>query len=50
MELKVMLAFLLLNWDISFPDDVTERPKNLIFNAAVIPDDKAKMVFTRRTG
>jgi hypothetical protein len=48
MELKVMLAHLLLNYDFSFPQGVTERPKNLTIYSAVIPDTKAKLVFTPR--
>ncbi|GLB37078.1 putative cytochrome p450 [Lyophyllum shimeji] len=48
MELKIMLAHILLNYDISFPPGVTARPANITFNGAIIPDSKAQMVFTRR--
>jgi hypothetical protein len=48
MELKIMLAHLLLNYDFSFPEGVTERPKNLVIYGAVVPDTKAKLVFTPR--
>lgn len=43
-----MLAYILLNYDLSFPPGITQRPKNIIFNAAVVPDPKAEVVFTRR--
>ena len=48
MELKVMLAHLLLNYDISFPAGITERPKNVMIHIGVLPDSKAKLVFTPR--
>lgn len=48
MELKIMLAHILLEYDISYPAGVTERPKNVVFNGAIIPDTKALLVFRPR--
>jgi hypothetical protein len=48
MELKIILAHFLLNYDFSFPETVTKRPKNIVLNNIVAPDSKAKMVFTPR--
>jgi hypothetical protein len=48
MELKVILAHFLLNYDVSFPEGVTGRPRNIVLNNIVTPDGKAKMVFTPR--
>ncbi|KAG6830166.1 hypothetical protein H0H92_001895 [Tricholoma furcatifolium] len=48
-ELKMMLAHILLKYDISFPPGISTRPKNLLFNGAIVPDDKAQLVFTRRS-
>ncbi|KAF5386049.1 hypothetical protein D9615_002542 [Tricholomella constricta] len=47
-ELKIMLAHILLKYDISFPPGVMSRPANVTFNGAIIPDRKAQMVFKRR--
>jgi len=48
MELKIMLAHILLEYDVSYPAGVTERPKNVVFNGAIIPDTKALLVFRPR--
>jgi len=48
MELKIMLAHILLDFDIQYPPGVTERPKNTIFNGAIAPDKKAHLVFKPR--
>ena len=48
MELKVILAHMLSNYDVSFPEGVTGRPKNMVLNNIVLPDGKAKLVFTPR--
>ncbi|KAH9485405.1 Cytochrome P450 monooxygenase 151 [Psilocybe cubensis] len=47
-ELKIMLAHILLEYNISYPHKVNERPRNIIFNGAIIPDSKARLVFKRR--
>ncbi|KAG6917813.1 hypothetical protein DXG01_000873 [Tephrocybe rancida] len=49
MELKIMLAHILLKYDISFPPGVVDRPANIVFNGAIVPDVKAHLVFTPRT-
>jgi hypothetical protein len=48
MELKIMLAHILLNYDIKFASGITNRPDNIMFNGAIIPDTKAQMVFSPR--
>jgi hypothetical protein len=48
MELKIMLAHILLNYDIKFASGTTKRPTNTTFNGAIIPDTKAEMVFIPR--
>ena len=48
MELKVILAIILLNWDVSLPEGVKERPKNMSVGVAVMPPPKAELVFTKR--
>jgi hypothetical protein len=48
MQLKMMLAYILLNFDFSFPDGIKTRPKNVTFDAGIIPDPKAKLVFKKR--
>ncbi|KAF9012312.1 cytochrome P450 [Cyathus striatus] len=48
MELKIMLAHILLTYDVSYSPSIKERPKNIIFNGAIVPDPKVKMVFTPR--
>jgi len=50
MELKIVLATILLNWDISLPEGVKERPKNMVFQTITMPPPKAELVFTKRSG
>jgi len=49
MELKIVLATIVLNWDVSLPDGVKERPKNMVFQTAIMPPPKAELVFTKRS-
>jgi len=49
MELKLMLAHILLEYDVSYPPPITERPKNATFNGAIIPDTKAHLIFKPRS-
>jgi len=49
MELKVMLAHIILEYDLSYPPGITTRPKNILFNGSVVPDPKAHLVFKRRS-
>ncbi|KAJ3580339.1 hypothetical protein NPX13_g217 [Xylaria arbuscula] len=47
-NIKVVLANLLLNYDISFPPGQTERPKNLHKGGLVRPDPRQTLIFTPR--
>ncbi|KAF9566781.1 cytochrome P450 [Agrocybe pediades] len=48
MELKIMLAHIILHYDVSYPGPITQRPENIIFNGAIVPDPKARLLFTPR--
>ncbi|KXN90613.1 Nitrite reductase [NAD(P)H] [Leucoagaricus sp. SymC.cos] len=48
MELKMMIAHIILNFDISYPQGIHTRPKNIVFNGAIVPDTRAKLIFTAR--
>jgi cytochrome P450 len=48
MEIKIMLALILVNYDVSFIPGTTERPKNVFFTGGIVPDPKAQLVFKRR--
>jgi len=46
--LKIMIAHILLNYDIKFPPGTVGRPANIMFNGATIPDAKTRIVFKPR--
>ncbi|EJC99419.1 cytochrome P450, partial [Fomitiporia mediterranea MF3/22] len=46
-ELKAMMAYLVLNYDIKLQDG-QDRPKDLEFEAAVVPNPKAHVLFRKR--
>ncbi|PPQ98639.1 hypothetical protein CVT24_003972 [Panaeolus cyanescens] len=48
MELKIMIAHMLIKYDITLPPGVQTRARNIVFNGAVIPDPKAHLVFSIR--
>ncbi|EXL39125.1 hypothetical protein FOCG_18114 [Fusarium oxysporum f. sp. radicis-lycopersici 26381] len=48
MQIKVVLANVLINYDISFPPGQTERPKNLYKGGLVRPDPRQKLLFLPR--
>jgi hypothetical protein len=48
MELKVMLAQILLGYDFKYPPDITTRPKDLLFELGVMPPS-VDLVFKKRT-
>lgn len=56
MELKIMFAYLVLNYDFSWPAEVTKnlkpderyRPKDIWFGGAILPDPKAKILVRKR--
>lgn len=48
--IKLILAKLLLEYDISFPSGQTERPPNVKYDTEVHPDFKQKVVLRKRHG
>ncbi|KAF8893357.1 cytochrome P450 [Infundibulicybe gibba] len=48
MELKIMLAHILLKYDIAFLPGMVGRPQNIVFNGAIVPDPKAHLIFSKR--
>ena len=49
-ELKSILAYLVLNYDIKLEDGITSVPKNLELGTTVMPDPNAKILLRRRQG
>ena len=47
-EIKAILCHILMNYDIKFPDTVTERPRNIFFETAIMPDPTQKVLLRRR--
>ncbi|KAI1820120.1 cytochrome P450 [Xylaria intraflava] len=47
-NIKVVLANILLNYDVAFPAGQTERPKNLHKGGLVRPDPRQTLIFTPR--
>lgn len=47
-ELKVLLAFIIINYDFKLAGSRMERPDNIYFLDAVIPDPTARLLFKRR--
>jgi hypothetical protein len=50
MELKTMLAHMLLNYDLSLPDGVKTVPKPMALNGSVLPNPNACVVVRPRVG
>jgi hypothetical protein len=46
-EMKAAVAYLVINYDVKFPDD-GPRPANEHFGLAVVPDSNAKVLFRKR--
>lgn len=46
--IKVILAEILLNYDISYPSGEKRRPKGIPFNLFTTPSPFAKLAFSRR--
>jgi len=46
--LKIVIATVLLRYDVTLPDGVAERPKNKVFSGVIVPDDRARLTFTKR--
>ncbi|EKM80951.1 hypothetical protein AGABI1DRAFT_119490 [Agaricus bisporus var. burnettii JB137-S8] len=49
MELKMMLAHIILKFDVQYPDGIYARPKNETFDGAIIPNARAKLVFKAKS-
>lgn len=47
-EIKAILCHLLMNYEIKFSDTVTERPRNIFFETAIMPDPTQKVLLRRR--
>ncbi|THH09628.1 hypothetical protein EW145_g1863 [Phellinidium pouzarii] len=47
-ELKSMMAYLVLNYDIKLENDSRERPKDSCIGSAIVPNSKANVMFRRR--
>lgn len=43
------MATILLEYDVTFPEGIVERPQNTIFNGVIVPDDRAKVKFIKRS-
>jgi len=48
LKIKVILAEIILNYDLSYPSGKAERPKSFAFNLFTTPSPTAKLTFTRR--
>ncbi|KAJ8692629.1 hypothetical protein PTI98_009925 [Pleurotus ostreatus] len=48
MQLKVIIAYFLLNYDIKFPAGQTTRPKNVVFAGAIFPPLNAHLLVKPR--
>ncbi|KAG9221143.1 hypothetical protein CCMSSC00406_0005418 [Pleurotus cornucopiae] len=49
MELKIIIAIILLNYEFKLPDGEVTRPKNVVFAGAVIPPTKEHLLFKPRS-
>lgn len=49
LEIKVILAEILLNYDLSFPTGTPHKPKLFSFNLFTVPSPTAKLTFTCKT-
>ncbi|KAF9453720.1 cytochrome P450 [Macrolepiota fuliginosa MF-IS2] len=48
-EIKAMFVHILLTYDIQFEDGSMERPPNIYFEAAIIPNPRATVFFKKRS-
>jgi hypothetical protein len=48
LKVKVILAEILLNYDISYPSGKKERPEGFAFNLFTTPNPFATLTFSRR--
>jgi cytochrome P450 len=49
-EIKLILSYLLLNYDIRLPDHQKTRPEPVVFMMTKSPSQKAEVLFRRREG
>ncbi|KAI1367956.1 cytochrome P450 [Xylaria arbuscula] len=47
-QIKLVLANIIMNYDVSFPDAQTRRPDNVFTGEGIAPDRKQKVVFKQR--
>lgn len=47
-ELKLILAYLLIKYDFKFADDSKSRPQNVHFGINVLPNPRGQIVFRKR--
>jgi hypothetical protein len=47
-EIKAMFAHILLEYDVKLENGSLERPPNSYFEAGIIPNPKAKVMFRQR--
>jgi len=48
-EIKMIMAYLLLNYDFEFPEGQTERPASLPFETQYLPNPSAKVLLRKRS-
>lgn len=47
-EIKAIMGYLLLNYDMKFPEGKEQRPESLLFETQYLPNSKATVMFKRR--
>ena len=47
-EIKAIMAYLLLNFDMKFPEGKEKRPESLLFETQFLPNPTATVMFKRR--
>ena len=49
-EIRLMLGYFVLNYDIAFKDHPTVRPPNFVYSRLTIPNGKAEVMLKKREG
>lgn len=47
-EIKAIMGYLIMNYDMKFPDGVEKRPESLLFETQYLPNPFATVMFKRR--
>ncbi len=47
-ELKAVFAYIILNYDVQLEGGSLERPRNFGYEATIVPNPKAKVMFRKR--